>query len=336
MREFVVSERDQGQKCVKYICRILPNAGTSFVYKMLRKKNITLNGKKTDGTECLKPGDTIRIFFAEETFLKFSGTDTQAEKKQGLTQAHALQKERILYEDANILLYNKPAGLLSQKAEPDDVSVNEMFLAYLLQEGKLTQEQMATCTPSICNRLDRNTSGILICGKTYEGLKEMNALIKELQFLSEQFRTRDLLKYYMALVAGCVTRQQKLKGYLYKDEKTNKVTLRQTSFPGASYIETSIVPIRQYQGGLSLLEIHLITGKTHQIRAHLASIGHPILGDYKYGNRKLNDRYGIKSQLLHAYRLEFPALPGDDPLAPLSGKVFTAPAPDSFSRIEKQ
>ena len=91
MREFVVSERDQGQKCVKYICRILPNAGTSFVYKMLRKKNITLNGKKTDGTECLKPGDTIRIFFAEETFLKFSGTDTQAEKKQGLTQAHALQ-----------------------------------------------------------------------------------------------------------------------------------------------------------------------------------------------------------------------------------------------------
>ena len=174
MREFVVSERDQGQKCVKYICRILPNAGTSFVYKMLRKKNITLNGKKTDGTECLKPGDTIRIFFAEETFLKFSGTDTQAEKKQGLTQAHALQKERILYEDANILLYNKPAGLLSQKAEPDDISVNEMFLAYLLQEGKLTQEQMATCTPSICNRLDRNTSGLLAAGKTLKGLQEMS------------------------------------------------------------------------------------------------------------------------------------------------------------------
>ena len=326
MREFVVSERDQGQKCVKYICRILPNAGTSFVYKMLRKKNITLNGKKTDGTECLKPGDTIRIFFAEETFLKFSGTDTQAEKKQGLSQVHALQKERILYEDANILLYNKPAGLLSQKAEPDDVSVNEMFLAYLLQEGKLTQEQMATCTPSICNRLDRNTSGILICGKTYEGLKEMNALIKE----------RRIGKFYRCIVTGSVNEKITLTGYLAKDEKTNKVTLRQASFPGASYIETSIVPIRQYQGGLSLLEIHLITGKTHQIRAHLASIGHPILGDYKYGNRKLNDRYGIISPLLHAYRLQFPALPGDDPLAPLSGKVFTAPAPDSFSRIEKQ
>ena len=137
-------------------------------------------------------------------------------------------------------------------------------------------------------------------------------------------------------MTGSVNEKITLTGYLAKDEKTNKVTLRQTSFPGASYIETSIVPIWQYQGGLSLLEIHLITGKTHQIRAHLASIGHPILGDYKYGNRKLNDRYGIKSQLLHAYRLEFPALPGDDPLALLSGKVFTAPAPDSFSRIEKQ
>lgn len=242
MREFVVSERDQGQKCVKYVCRILPNAGTSFVYKMLRKKNITLNGKKADGTECLKPGDTIRIFFAEETFLKFSGADTQAEKKQGLTQGQTLQKDRILYEDANILLYNKPAGLLSQKAEPDDVSVNEMFLAYLLQEGKLTQEQMATCTPSICNRLDRNTSGIVICGKTYEGLKELNAMIKE----------RRIGKFYHCIVTGSVNEKITLTGYLAKDEKTNKVTLRQTDFPGASYIETSIVPIRQYQGGLSL------------------------------------------------------------------------------------
>ena len=154
----------------------------------------------------------------------------------------------------------------------------------------------------------------------------MNALIKE----------RRIGKFYRCIVTGSVNEKITLTGYLAKDEKTNKVTLRQTSFPGASYIETSIVPIRQYQVGLSLLEIHLIKGKTHQIRAHLASIGHPILGDYKYGNRKLNDRYGIKSQLLHAYRLEFPALPGDDPLAPLSGKVFTAPAPDSFSRIEKQ
>lgn len=316
MREFVVSERDQGQKCVKYICRILPNAGTSFVYKMLRKKNITLNGKKTDGTECLKPGDTIRIFFAEETFLKFSGTDTQAEKKQGLTQAHALQKERILYEDANILLYNKPAGLLSQKAEPDDVSVNEMFLAYLLQEGKLTQEQMATCTPSICNRLDRNTSGLLAAGKTLKGLQEMAKALKE----------RSVQKYYRCIVKGTVKEASYLKGYLQKDESSNQVLIRRTKPSEGEWlpIETEYKPIR-CMGGYTEFEVHLMTGRSHQIRAHLASIGHPIIGDYKYGDSGVNVYFKknarITSQLLHASRFVFE-----------DGREITAPCGAEFER----
>ena len=316
MREFVVSERDQGQKCVKYICRILPNAGTSFVYKMLRKKNITLNGKKTDGTECLKPGDTIRIFFAEETFLKFSGTDTQAEKKQGLTQAHALQKERILYEDANILLYNKPAGLLSQKAEPDDVSVNEMFLAYLLQEGKLTQEQMATCTPSICNRLDRNTSGLLAAGKTLKGLQEMAKALKE----------RSVQKYYRCIVKGTVKEASYLKGYLQKDESSNQVLIRRTKPSEGEWlpIETEYKPIR-CMGGYTEFEVHLMTGRSHQIRAHLASIGHPIIGDYKYGDSGVNVYFKrnarITSQLLHASRFVFE-----------DGREITAPYGAEFER----
>lgn len=316
MREFVVSERDQGQKCVKYICRILPNAGTSFVYKMLRKKNITLNGKKTDGTECLKPGDTIRIFFAEETFLKFSGTDTQAEKKQGLTQAHALQKERILYEDVNILLYNKPAGLLSQKAEPDDVSVNEMFLAYLLQEGKLTQEQMATCTPSICNRLDRNTSGLLAAGKTLKGLQEMAKALKE----------RSVQKYYRCIVKGTVKEASYLKGYLQKDESSNQVLIRRTKPSEGEWlpIETEYKPIR-CMGGYTEFEVHLMTGRSHQIRAHLASIGHPIIGDYKYGDSGVNVYFKknarITSQLLHASRFVFE-----------DGREITAPCGAEFER----
>ena len=319
MREFVVSERDQGQKCVKYICRILPNAGTSFVYKMLRKKNITLNGKKTDGTECLKPGDTIRIFFAEETFLKFSGTDTQAEKKQGLTQAHALQKERILYEDANILLYNKPAGLLSQKAEPDDISVNEMFLAYLLQEGKLTQEQMATCTPSICNRLDRNTSGLLAAGKTLKGLQEMSKALKE----------RTIQKYYRCVVKGEVLREDYLKGWLVKDERENKVTVStvKPKSADAAPIETAYRPIWT-GGGYTGLEVHLITGRSHQIRAHLASIGHPIIGDVKYGDAGTNEQFRrqckVKSQMLHAYRIVF-----------ADGREVIAPCGAEFARVEE-
>ena len=328
MRQLQIQAAEEGQRLDKYLSRYMPEAPKSFFYKMLRKKNITCNKKKCDGSEKLCAGDCIELFLAEDTIEKFRGnTDKKkASSIQTQTQNVSLSPKSIIYEDDDILLINKAAGELSQKASPKDVSMVEKVIGYALSTQKVTNEQLLVCRPSVCNRLDRNTSGLIAAGFSIRGL----------QFLSEQFRTRDLHKYYMALVAGCVTRQQKLKGYLYKDEKTNKVTLRQTSFPGASYIETSIVPIRQYQGGLSLLEIHLITGKTHQIRAHLASIGHPILGDYKYGNRKLNDRYGIKSQLLHAYRLEFPALPGDDPLAPLSGKVFTAPAPDSFSRIEKQ
>ena len=331
MREFKINENEAGQRFDKYLKKLLGNAPGSFIYKMLRKKNITLNGKKADGTEKLNQGDDIKLFFSDETFEKFSGSgtpDSEFEALKVLSREFTSGKRKlpVVYEDKDVIFINKPTGMLSQKAKPEDISANEYILAYLIAKGELTESSFRTFRPSICNRLDRNTSGILICGKTYEGLKEMNALIKE----------RRIGKFYRCIVTGSVNEKITLTGYLTKDEKTNKVTLRQTSFPGASYIETSIVPIRQYQGGLSLLEIHLITGKTHQIRAHLASIGHPILGDYKYGNRKLNDRYGIKSQLLHAYRLEFPALPGDDPLAPLSGKVFTAPAPDSFSRIEKQ
>ena len=331
MREFKINENEAGQRFDKYLKKLLGNAPGSFIYKMLRKKNITLNGKKADGTEKLNQGDDIKLFFSDETFEKFSGSgtpDSEFEALKVLSREFTSGKRKlpVVYEDKDVIFINKPTGMLSQKAKPEDISANEYILAYLIAKGELTESSFRTFRPSICNRLDRNTSGILICGKTYEGLKEMNALIKE----------RRIGKFYRCIVTGSVNEKITLTGYLAKDEKTNKVTLQQTSFPGASYIETSIVPIRQYQGGLSLLEIHLITGKTHQIRAHLASIGHPILGDYKYGNRKLNDRYGIKSQLLHAYRLEFPALPGDDPLAPLSGKVFTAPAPDSFSRIEKQ
>ena len=149
-------------------------------------------------------------------------------------------------------------------------------------------------------------------------------------------RERTIGKYYLAVVSGILTKPAHQKGYLIKNRHTNCVEIRSTAdSDDAKPIETAYRPLYQ-ANNTTLLEVHLITGKTHQIRAHLASIGHPILGDYKYGNRKLNDRYGIKSQLLHAYRLEFPALPGDDPLALLSGKVFTAPAPDSFSRIEKQ
>lgn len=314
MKEFIVTPADSGQKCIKYCEKILPNAGTGFLHKMLRKKNITLNGKKTDGSERLSDGDVIRFFFSDETFATFAGS-----KPSNVSNIPPLKKENIIYEDEHVLFYNKPVGMLSQKAKPDDISLNEMLLAYL-------GENEGVGKASICNRLDRNTSGIVICGKTYYGLRTMNEMIAG----------RDVGKYYHCLVSGLVKEPILLKGYLKKDDKTNKVEIRNNEFDGASYIETEIFPVTSNKN-LSLLEVHLITGKTHQIRSHLAHLGHPILGDYKYGDAKANARYkqkyGVKSQLLHAYRLVFPE---NTELKELSGKEFVAPKPTIFKRIEKE
>lgn len=328
MKEYTVTSAESGQKCIKYCEKILPNAGTGFLHKMLRKKNITLNGKKADGSERLTGGDVIRFFFSDETFATFAGGDAAPVKGKGKeprkeTKIMPLQKQHIVYEDENVLFYNKPAGLLSQKAKPEDVSLNEMLLAYLAKENSASR---AVSKPSICNRLDRNTSGLVICGKTYQGLRMMN----------ERIAGRDIGKYYHCLVAGKLQEAILLKGYLRKDEKTNKVEIKKHEFPGASYIETEIKPLAVTKN-VSLLEVHLITGKTHQIRSHLSSIGHPILGDHKYGDAKMNDRmrktYGLKSQLLHAYRLE---MPEDEQLGSLSGKKFIAPKPEIFTTIEKE
>lgn len=314
MKEYIVTPADSGQKCIKYCEKILPNAGTGFLHKMLRKKNITLNGKKTDGSERLADGDVIRFFFSDETFANFAGS-----KSSNVSNIPSLKKENIIYEDEHVLFYNKPVGMLSQKAKPDDISLNEMLLAYL-------GENEGVGKASICNRLDRNTSGIVICGKTYHGLRTMNEMIA----------ARDVGKYYHCLVSGLVKSPILLKGYLKKDEKTNKVEIRDREFDGASYIETEIVPLAGNKN-ITLLEVHLITGKTHQIRSHLAHLGHPILGDYKYGDSKINglykQKYGLKSQLLHAYRLVFPE---NEQLNQLSGKEFTAKKPAVFTKIEKE
>lgn len=232
----------------------------------------------------------------------------------------------ILYEDDQILLMNKPVGVLSQKAKDSDISAVEILIEYLMETGQLTEEQFRTFHPSICNRLDRNTSGILVAGKTLPALQEMNRFFKE----------RTIAKYYRCLVKGNVKKGDYIKGYLVKDQRTNKVSVTKTKAGECVPIETEYRVIAA-NAEVSLLEVHLITGKTHQIRAHLASIGHPIIGDYKYGDKRINDQYqkeyGLKSQLLHAYRLEIPL--SDGVLAYLEGKKFIADLPEKFERICK-
>ena len=321
MQELHVTENEAGQRLDKLLAKFLNQAPKSFLYKMMRKKNIVLNGKKCTGNEKLKQGDSIKLFFSDETIEKFSAGTYAIPKKEKINMLP------IIYEDEQVLLMNKPVGVLSQKAKDSDVSAVEILINYLMETDQLSKEQFRTFHPSICNRLDRNTSGILVAGKTLSALQEMNRFFKE----------RTIAKYYRCLVKGRVIKSEDyIKGYLVKDQKTNKVSITKKKTEEGVPIETEYCVI-QSNDEVSLLEVHLITGKTHQIRAHLASIGHPIIGDYKYGDKQINEMYrqayGLKSQLLHAYRLEMPSSNGS--LAYLNDKKFVAELPDKFIKICK-
>lgn len=308
MKLITVHKQEEGQRLVKLLGAYLKEAPNSFFYKMLRKKNITLNGKKADGTEKLKCGDEIRLFLSDETYEKFAGKVQPKEK-------FPTAKLNIVYEDSNVIFINKPAGMLSQKSVPSDVSLNEYLLGYLEKSGQWKQEESKAFRPSVCNRLDRNTSGMVICGKSMAGLQQMAALLKD----------RSLHKYYLCLVKGVMTESQHLEGYLLKDENSNQVKIFQKETEGAAHIITEYEPLYT-DGEVTLLKVTLVTGKSHQIRAHLSSIGHPIIGDPKYGDRKVNaffrETHGIKNQMLHAWRLTFPELA--EPLDNLSEKSFEA------------
>ena len=184
----------------------------------------------------------------------------------------------IIYEDKNILIVNKPSGMLSQKAKDGDISLNEHILNYLIDSGHLPVEQLRTFKPSICNRLDRNTSGLVTAGVSLPGLQVMNQVFKD----------RSIHKYYQCLVKGAVTKRQMIAGFLRKDETANTVQIHAMEVENSVPIMTEYVPLKT-NGSATLLQVTLITGRSHQIRAHLASIGHPILGDFKYGDRAVNE-----------------------------------------------
>lgn len=316
MREIVIESRDQNQRLDKFLAKYLNKAPKSFLYKMLRKKNITLNGKKAAGDERLCAGDLVKLFLSEETIESFSEVAVRSVKGPAL---------ELLYEDDQILLVNKPCGMLSQKAKPEDVSLVELVQSYLLEKGEATDETLRTFRPTVCNRLDRNTSGIVAAAKT----------LAAAQFLSAVFKDRSIHKYYHCLVKGALEKSSHVKGYLTKDTKTNRVRITQQPVSDASLpIETSYRPLKT-KGDCTLLEVCLLTGRTHQIRAHLASLGHPIVGDPKYGNPTVNKsyekQYGLKNQLLHAQRLVMPETEGT--FSYLNGKTFTAEKPALFEKI---
>lgn len=293
MQEIVITKNEEGYKLKKLCKNYLSEAPDSFIYKMLRKKNIKLNGKKADGSEILEKGDIVNFYLSDETIQSFqkSGVTNNREK------VSSVRAEDIIYEDEDIIIVNKPSGILSQKSKADDISINEMILQYLLDNGKINNESLMTFKPSVCNRLDRNTSGLILAGKTPAGSK----------YLSQIIKNRSIRKYYQAVVKG----QAKLKGiykaHLTKDENNNQVDISDKGF----IIETGF-EVLEYNKELDItyLRVELITGKSHQIRAHLAHLGYPIIGDTKYGNKNTNEyfrkNYKIKSQMLTAYEVIFP------------------------------
>ena len=314
MRELMFQE-DAGQRLDKYLQKYLKLAPKSFLYRMLRKKNIVLNGKKADGSEKLKQGDVIRLYLSDETLEKFREEDRSYPVWPDL---------EIVYEDRQVLMVNKPAGLLSQKAAPEDVSLNEYLVGYLLAGGQVTRESLAGFTPGVCNRLDRNTSGLVIGAKTLGAAQEIGRLLKE----------RQAGKYYLALVKGTIRRGERIRGWLVKDRKKNQVTVSREPAEGGAPIETAYEPLAS-NGAMTLLKVELVTGKTHQIRSHLAGTGHPLAGDGKYGdatfNRYFRERYRLNSQFLHSWKIEFPAM--DAPFDALSRRTVTAEPPELFRKI---
>lgn len=429
MQKVVIGKNQAGQRFDKFLHKYLPQAGNAFLYKMLRKKNITLNGRKAEGREILAEGDVVDTFFSEETFAKFSGQTAaqdavsgtvcaseqgfgggqgqlcartnvaqgctpKAEMQGGTPRTAAAQGGipgaapsefaaayrkfagiGILFENEHIVIVDKPAGILSQKAERMDLSLNEWLIGYLLANGSLSEEELRTFHPSVCNRLDRNTSGIVLCGKSLAGLQELSSLLKEGSILQE----RSLRKFYRTICAGEIKQEMVLEGMLKKDSKTNKVTIEHISRERAAgkwasgentaakalsvqlaageaadfrtdgvYVRTAVRPIA-CGGGYTYLEAELFTGKSHQIRAQLAAIGHPIIGDVKYGdeerNRYFMRKYRLKTHLLHACCVQFPpedsgnaAADGSEvkrasALQDVLGRSFSAPCPKYFEKM---
>ncbi len=307
MTEITIRKNDAGQRADRFLSKAYPNLKTSLACKLMRKKRIKLNGARVEPNAILKEGDVFRFYLSEELLSK-----KPAERVNDFRDISA--EINVVYEDENILLCDKPCGLVVHEDNDNsaDTLINRI-LSYLYQKGEFDPANEQSFTPALVNRIDRNTSGIVIAAKNAEALRILN----------QKVRDREIEKLYLCAVFGCPKQKEAtLTGYLKKFSEENRVIVSDKPQPGFLTIKTKY-RVLQSKGELSLVEADLLTGRTHQIRAHFAHIGCPLLGDGKYGENAQNKKYGAKTQALCSYKLKFKFTTEAGILSYLDGREFS-------------
>ncbi len=311
MREIVIEKNDAGQRLDKFLSKALPSLPASKLYKSIRLKKIKVNRRRAEISQILNVGDTLQLFLSEDFFK-----DGRSDKTADILRSIRTNLD-IIYEDENILLINKRPGVSVHEDENGEGSTLILHIqAYLFSKGEYNPEKEASFAPALCNRIDRNTGGIVIAAKNAEALRVMNEKIKE----------RKIDKFYLCAVHGMPSpKEATLSAFLLKDSRENTVRIYEKNAPrDAKKILTRYKTLAS-ENGFSLLEVELLTGRTHQIRAHMAHIGHPLRGDGKYGINRADRADGYKYQALWSYRLRFAPTEEKNLLSYLDGKEFSVP-----------